>query len=194
MDDTTYQPPFIEGRRRRSPKKRIIISSLIVFVIILLGIGSMQFLGSQGQAPQVSPTPTPTVVAFPTDTPTPTQEATPTAALKVTPTKTAAKSADQETGLNRSALSVSVQNGSGKAGAGSGASELLKTLGYKVVSVGNADNFEYEDVTISVRSDKAAYLPLLKKDLGTEYTVGTTNSTLGASGSATADAVVIIGK
>jgi len=191
MDEEGYQPPFIEGRRRRSPKKRMIISIVVVFLLIALGIGGFQFFAAS-TSPTVTPTPTPTTVAFPTDTPTPTQEATPTAKVSPSPTIKATSSLDKATGLDRKALRVIVENGSGKAGVGSGASEALKALGYTIVSVRNAANFEYTDVTISLTPEKASYLPLLKKDLSTEYTVGTTDTSLSASESA--DAVVIIGK
>lgn len=191
MDEEGYQPPFIEGRRRRSPKKRMIISIVVVFLLIALGIGGFQFFAAS-TSPTFTPTPTPTTVVFPTDTPTPTPEATPTAKVLPSPTIKATSSLDKTTGLDRKALRVIVENGSGKAGAGSGASEALKALGYTIVSVRNAVNFDYTDVTISLTPAKASFLPLLKKDLSEDYTVGTTNATLSASESA--DAVVIIGK
>lgn len=192
MDEEGYQPPFIEGRRRRSPKKRMIISIVVVLLLIVLGIGGFQLFTASTSAPEVTPTPTPTTIVFPTDTPTPTPEATPTAKVSPSPTIKATSSLDKTTGLDRKTLRVIVENGSGKAGAGSGASEALKSLGYTIVSVRNAANFDYTDVTISLTPEKASFLPLLKKDLSTAYTVGTTNTSLSASDSA--DAVVIIGK
>jgi hypothetical protein len=192
MDDSSYQAPFIEGRRRRSPKRRMIISIIVVFLLILIGIGSIQFLGNTFTG-SVTPTPTPepTPIVFPTDVPT----ATPSPAVKVsvTPTVTPKPSSlDPKTKLERSALRVLVENGSGVVGAANKIAQTLKTAGYTIVGTQNADAFTYEDVTISVKPDKAAYLPLLKQDLSNEYTVGATNTTFAASTSA--DAVVIVGK
>ncbi|MBP9719013.1 MAG: LytR C-terminal domain-containing protein [Candidatus Levybacteria bacterium] len=190
MDDTAYQTPFIEGRRRRSSKKRMIVSIIVVFVLILVGIGGIQFFAnSSNSTPSVTPTPMPTTVAFPTDTPTPT--ASPTAGLTPSPTPKQS-SIDTKTKLDRKNLRVMVENGSGVVGAANKTASLLKTVGYVVTGTQNADAFTYEDVTISVKADKAAYLPILKQDLESEYTVGSTNTTLGASSSA--DAVVIVGK
>jgi hypothetical protein len=83
MDDSSYQAPFIEGRRRRSPKRRMIISIIVVFLLVLIGIGSIQFLSTTltgGVTP--TPTPEPTPIVFPTDAPT----VTPTTTVKVSVT------------------------------------------------------------------------------------------------------------
>ena len=127
---------------------------------------------------------------FPTDTPPPPTgtESNPT----VAPTAKAVNPIDAATGLDRSTLSVEVQNGSGVTGAASKGSDILKSFGYKVSAIGNADNENYENATIQVKSTKSNYLALLKKDLGFSYTVGTTSADLEPS--STADALVIIGK
>lgn len=190
MDDIAYQPPFIEGRRRRSSKKNMIISIIVVFLLIIVGIIGFQFFGTSGSQP-VTPTPTPTTIAFPTDTPTP--SATPTAALSPTVTPKQKQSPiDPKTKLDRSLFTVLIENGSGVVGAANKAATLLKDAGYIISGTQNADVYTYQDVTIKVKSNKAVFLPLLKADLGSEYTVGDTSSNLDASSSA--DAVVIIGK
>src|SRR3990167_9003906 len=83
------------------------------------------------------------------------------------------------------------QNGSGEAGVAGKAAGILKDLGY-LASTGNADNFNYSNVTIQVKSTKSDYLALLKKDLSASYTIGSSSSDLSATSSA--DALVIIGK
>lgn len=95
-------------------------------------------------------------------------------------------------GLDRSKLSVVVQNGSGIEGVAGKAANILKELGYNIASTGNADNYDYQGVTIKVKKEKGNFLDLLKKDLSKVYTVSVSSSDL-ASDSPTA-AVVIIGK
>lgn len=166
---------------------------LIIFAIILVGlIWGVQklFFGARSESKPVSITPTPTEYQFPTDTPPP-----PTSAVSnptATPTTKAVNPVDSATGLDRSTLSVEVQNGSGETGAASKGSDILKSFGYKVIATGNADNFDYLDATIRVKSTKANFLALLKKDLGFSYTVGSASADF--SSSSTADALVIIGK
>jgi len=89
-------------------------------------------------------------------------------------------------------MSVTVQNGSGEKGVAAKAADTLRGLGYNVVSAGNADNYDYSDVTIQVKSSKSDFLSLLKKDLSTSYTIGSSTSDLTATSSS--DALVIIGK
>lgn len=171
------QPP-----RKRSPKKLLLFAvGAILLIVVILNV--LRLLGSNEETQ--APTPTPTIEDFapePEATIEPTDE----------PTPTPVSSVDRATGLDRADLSVIVQNGSGTAGAAGEAAELLRDLGYNVVSTGNADNFDYEDVTIRVKSSQKNYLSLLNKDLSSEYTVAATSSDLSATSSA--DALVIIGK
>ena len=181
-----YQSPQSAGKSKKFLK-------LIIFVIILIGlIWGIQklFFGGSKEEKTVAITPTPTEYQFPTDTPAPS----PTGALEptVTPTSKAVNTVDSATGLDRSTLSVEVQNGSGETGVASKGSDVLKGFGYKVIGTGNADNFDYQNTTIKVKSTKTNFLSLLKKDLGFSYTVGSTSADLASS--STADALVIIGK
>lgn len=172
--------------KKRNWKKLLL---LIAFLLFLGGIGyfgaNAFFGGSSEEEIKTSITPT--------EEPSPTEEVTPTPEVSKTPTpKPTANPIDKTTGLDRSELAVQVQNGSGQVGVASKTSDFLKSLGYRVVSVGNASNFEYEDVTISVKAEVSKYLSLLKSDLSSQYTVGSTSATLSASSSA--DALVIVGK
>ena len=177
--------------------KKIFI--IVGIIILLLGIGGTIFaLKNSGKKAEIAITPTPTQEPIPTDTPsptpeesgtpTPTKKATPTPSKKVTPTPS--KTADKS-GLDRSLLSIAVKNGGGVPGAGSKMSDKLKALGYNVTGAGNADNFDYEKTVIQVKATKKEYLDQLKKDLGSDYTLGTTSATLTGS---SADAIVIVGK
>lgn len=97
-----------------------------------------------------------------------------------------------KSGLDRSKLSIAVVNGSGIEGTAGKAAMILKAFGYNVVSTGNADNFNYEGVTIKVKNDKSKFADLLKKDLSKDYTIKSTSSDL-PSDSPTS-ALIIIGK
>lgn len=168
---------------------------LLAMLLILVGVGVFMVntlfnSSSTSLEEEIALTPTPTDFVFPTDTPTPTPQPTssPSATPKVSPTKTT----DPKTGLSKSALTIEVQNGSGQAGAASKIAEALKEFGYTIGKIGNADTYDYEDVTILVKQAKSTYLPVLKTDLGGSYTIASTAASLSAS--ASADAVVIIGK
>lgn len=154
----------------------------------------MQFLGiQQDTSTQSVITPSPTPDVFPSDTPFQTPTSVPTAVSSPTPTTIpTVNPVDRATGLDRSDLSVAVQNGSGVVGAASRMSEMLKSFGYHVVSVGNADTFSYENVSIDVKSSVSKYLALLKSDLAKQFTIASSSAALSAS--ASADAVVIVGK
>ncbi len=173
---------------------------IILLLLLILGIGGF-FAFTQGPSlvASLSPSPTPTMV--PTQVPTPTLEPTATPepsgtakkspTPKATPTTSKSSSIDKTTGLDRSILTITVQNGSGTAGVAGTMSTFLKDLGYSVSGSGNADNFDYQNVVIQVKASEAKYLPLLKSDIATKYTVGSASATL-SSGST--DAIVIVGK
>ena len=181
-----YQSPQPAGRSKKFLK-------LIIFAVILIGlIWGIQklFFGGSKETKPVAITPTPTEYQFPTDTPAP--SASPTEEPTTTPAAKSVNPVDSATGLDRSTLSVEVQNGSGETGVASKGSDVLKSFGYKVIATGNADNFNYENTAVQVKSTKTNFLALLKKDLGFSYTVGSTSADLDSS--STADALVIIGK
>jgi len=195
MEDSSFQSPVNQfsynSETQKKPKKFVY---LIILLVILGGFFLIRnfFFGSnkEKQTPEI--TPTPTEYQFPTDTPVPSISPTVEAGKPtVAPTKSV-NPVDQSTGLDRSTLSVEVQNGSGETGVAAKGAETLKGFGYKITSTGNADNFDYQNATVKVKSTKSNYLALLKKDLGFSYTVGSASADLSSSFSA--DALVIIGK
>lgn len=195
MEESTFERPTqasytYDGSRRGKSKLKFF--AIILIILGILGLATAFVLGAFGGQTEdvVEITPTPTEFVFPTDPPTPTERPEPTASATATPK--VSPSVDKTTGLNKASLTVEVQNGSGTAGAASKMADFLKDLGYTVSTIGNADNFEYEDVSVLVKSTKSQYLNLLKKDLATQYTVGSSSASLSASSSA--DAVVIIGE
>jgi hypothetical protein len=191
MEETPLEaiPTFTPQRRQSNRKPAYLILAIIILILLFLGYRAVSSSNN-------SVTPTPTLapnaaMTTPTDTPTPT----PTLAPSVTPTVTPRPSVnpiDKESGLDRSKLTVTVQNGSGTAGVAAKGVTVLEDLGYDVVGSGNADNFNFVNVTFQVKSGKSDFLNLLKKDLGFSYTIQAATSDLPDSFSS--DALVIIGK
>lgn len=196
MEDSLLQSPVSQFNYPPSQpvEKSRKFLYMIIFIIFLIGgffVAQKFFFSEKSQKKASTITPTPTEYQFPTDTPAP--SASPTQGAK--PTLTPAPKVnpvDAGTGLDRSTLSVEVQNGSGETGAASKGSDILKSFGYKVIATGNADNFDYQNTTIKVKSIKSNFLSLLKKDLGFSYTISSSSADLFSS--STADALVIIGK
>lgn len=186
----SYSYDSSHGKKGKSSMIRMIA---IILIVLGLGAFAVNAFFNSNSVPveeEIALTPTPTDFIFPTDTPTPTPPpSTPSATPKLSPV---VSPIDKATGLSRSSLKVDVQNGSGQVGVASKMAEVLKSFGYTVGQIGNASSYDYLDVSILVKSTKSAYIPLLKKDLETTYTVASTSATLSASSSA--DAVVIIGK
>ena len=196
MDAAISQTPFDSSSNYSpQPRKKSRRLILLIFLIILIVAGvffGKKFLGvksSKSEAPKTLPSPTAAETQSPTDTPSPSP--TPEE-LPISIPKPTVNPVDKDTGLDRSVLSVAVQNGSGIVGAANKSADILKGLGYKVIETGNADNFNYETAAIKVKGDKSNYLPLLKKDLGFSYTIGSASADL--SSSSTSDALIIIGK
>jgi len=191
MEETTLQSSVLDKQPKRS---KFLIFFIVSILIIVGAFGAWQFLGLKSQKEEAS-TPTPTKFQLPTEAPT--LEASPTAkpttVLSPTSTpKTTVNPVDKQSGLDRSKLTIEVQNGSGVVGAAKKAADALKELGYVISSTGNADNYDYTNVTVQVKSSKSNFLSLLQKDLGSSYTVGTASADLTATSSA--DALVIVGK
>lgn len=97
-----------------------------------------------------------------------------------------------KSGVDRSKVSIIVQNGSGVEGAASKAARILTNAGYVNVSTGNADNYNYQGVTIKVKNGQNNLLNLLKKDLSKDYTISSVTFDLPSDSSSAA--VIIIGK
>lgn len=185
--------------------KRAILITLGILILVSLVIFAGLASKNNGENETIESQPTPTEAPTPTEEPTPTlaeltptpktspslspkTSPSPTPKTSVTPTKSTSPTS---TGLDRASLTIEIQNGSGVAGAATKVSDILKDLGYEISSTGNADNFDYENTVIQVKSTKKAYLDMLKKDLATDYTIGEATADLTGS---SADALIIVGK
>ena len=173
--------------QKRLPKRTLFLVAFIVLIIVAVVFLKLSGKSKIQQTATASIAPSATTTPMPSTTPSETPSSTPTP----TP-KPSVNPVDKTTGLDRSKLNVVIQNGSGEAGVAGKASDYLKGLGYNISSTGNADNYNYANVFIKVKSDKSDFLGLLKKDLGFNYTIGTTSADL--SSSSLEDALVIIGK
>lgn len=199
MENTVLQPNVLD----KPPKRSKFLFFLIISIVVIIAVfGAWRFLSSKNEQPSSKSTaPTPTEFQLPTESPMPeaTKAAkptsTPTPKPSLVPTSAAEPTVnpvDKTTGLDRSKLTIEVQNGSGVIGAAKKAADALRELGYVISSTGNADNYDYTNVTIQVKSSKNKFLSLLQKDLGSIYTIGTASANLSATSSA--DALVIVGK
>lgn len=140
---------------------------VIFLTILIIAIGTLGFFLVRRSATKKVVTPAVTKEVVPTATPTPKP-------------------------LDRSKLSIQVLNGSGEPGASKKGSEVLEPLGYNIIQVSNADNFQYEKVTVKIKQSKQEYLDQLKKDLEKNYEIGSTSADLAET--TREDAIVIIGK
>lgn len=181
----TYQ--YGTPGRKRSPKKFLYLLAGVLILLVLFN--AVRVLTSKGK--KAAPTPAP-VVGETSVTPTPSSKEEPQPEPATPTPKPSANPIDKATGLDRSKLTILVQNGSGEAGVAGKAADILKSLGYAIGSTGNADNFDYKNVTVKVKSSQGEFLPLLVKDLNANYLVSDSSSDLSAT--ASADALVIVGK
>jgi hypothetical protein len=189
MEESPIEAIPAFGPQPKRPVNKRFVYLVLTIIVLLVAFFSYKSFGpkTKGTISQNSAVITPTIVeqSEVSNTATPT----PTNSPSTTPT---INPVDKGTGLDRSKLSVIIQNGSGEAGVAGKASDILKKLGYDVVSTGNAGNFDYANVVIQVNNSSSDYLDLLRTDLGLSYTIGTTSADLPDSFSS--DALVIIGK
>ena len=183
--------PALTPLPKRKINKRFIYLVLAILILSILFIGFKALNSNSSKTENLQSIPSESTPSIPTDTPTPIATETPTPTNTPTP-KLTSSPVDKQTGLDRSNLTVMVENGSGEEGVAGKASDILKNLGYDVSGTQNADNFDYTNVTIQVKSASSDYLTLLKKDLGFDYTIDSATSDLPDSFSS--DALVIIGK
>jgi hypothetical protein len=170
--------PEITVHHGKAPKGMLLWG--ITMLAIAIGVGGGLILFTTPKQP-VSQTPSVTV----NPTAQPTQSS---VVVVATPTPTPALTPQ----ITKKDLKVQVQNGGGVVGAGSKMKSLLEDKGYTVTDVRNADNYSYDVTTIKIKGSKMQSLTALKTDLGSDYTISTTDATLAESSAY--DVVVIVGK
>jgi hypothetical protein len=170
-----------------TPKKNRKGVIIAVIIALLLAGGAFFFFNrgaTNNQQGNLTPTVSPTLE--------PTEEPTATPSGSITPGETS-PTVRPTTGKVESAteLNIQVLNGSGTVGAAAEVRDFLSNQGYENIDTGNADNYDYEGITINIKSSRQEFLTDIKSALEEKYTVGD-SGTLSA-GSAY-DVVVIVGK
>ena len=100
---------------------------------------------------------------------------------------------DTPTEINRSIPKISVENGAGDVGVASQMRDILKDFGYNVVGISNADNFDYQDVSIKTKKNFSDFSYILKKDLKVaSFAVASSSADLADDD--IKDIIVVVGK
>ncbi len=100
---------------------------------------------------------------------------------------------DTMTGIDRSIPKIYVENGAGNTGVANQMRDILKDFGYSVIGTGNADNFNYQDITIKTKKGFSDFLYILKRDIKiASFAVASASADLATDD--TKDIVVIVGK
>jgi hypothetical protein len=189
MEESPIEAIPAFGPQTKRPVNKRFIYLVMMIIVLLVVFFSYKIFGTKNKG-TISQN---TAVTIPTASPQISNTVTTTPIFTTTPNATPTiNPVDKSSGLDRSKLSVTIQNGNGEEGVAGKSSDILKNLGYDVISTGNADNFDYVNVVIQVKSTDIKYLDLLKKDLGLSYTIGTNSADLPDSFSSSA--LVIIGK
>lgn len=101
----------------------------------------------------------------------PPSEATPLSTLG--PAESPSPSASPSATLNLSKYQIKIENGSGIPGTAGSVKSLLVKAGFKVGSTGNADNYDYTNTIIKVKSDvPQEFISKLTEVLSGSYKVG----------------------
>jgi hypothetical protein len=178
---------YVKEGREDTIKKTIIIALFIIILIIVVILVGLYLVGAKAKekekSTQLPPLPTPTKSIFPTQAP----PASPSASLTVFPSTILSQDPAES---KRTELKIAVLNGSGKIGAATLISSYLSSLGYNIVSVSNANSYNYHNITLLVSPAKSKYTQLLKKDL--EEKSATVSASI--SDEISTDAQVIVGK
>ncbi len=148
QSDTPVVRPMIS--RSKMPMFITFISFLLGFMgAIVLGVISLNIdlkhLNSRFFTKPAMPTPTQDTQASATPTPMPL--------------------------LDRQELKIKVLNGSGIPGVASEVADYLKELGYTQIETGNAQSFEFQKISISIKDSQKDYFNLLSNDLKKEYSI-----------------------
>ena len=165
------QSPIYQESQGKNAKWLWLLIILIIIIALVFafvkGIGPFSKISPFAKKEEVSPTP---VSVF---SPNP-SEASPAAS-----------------NLNRAEPKMRVLNGSGTPGVASSFKDFLEKLGYKVASIGNADNYDYANTQLRFKEDFKKFKDILVSDLSNKYSVKVSSSDLTSTDSA--DIEVIIG-
>jgi hypothetical protein len=117
------------------------------------------------------------------------EEASPTPVVFFSPSPTPEGTRGAE--LDKSEPKIRVLNGSGKSGVASSVKDFLEGKGYKVVAIGNAPSYDFENTVLRFKEGFEKFQEVLTGDLEDKYSVTTSSEALEATDSA--DIEVIAG-
>ena len=190
MDDTEYRPISIQPPTAVKKDRTKLIIFLIIAILIVGGY--FFFRNSTKEEATEETVITPTISEKPSPTPKEEVEESPTPEVNEDETPTPSPIPTTGTVESSKDLNIQILNGSGEVGVAGNIKTYLADKGYKNLFTGNADNFNYENVTINIKSSRKTYSQSIQDDLSGDYTVNDTIGTLAADSEY--DAQIIIGK
>ncbi len=191
MSDQLF-PTFSSVSDETSRRNRafIYVALFLLFVGGAIYVGNQFLGGTKTNKQQIIPSPVKSKPTLFQSSPTPRKDesrtSTPSSTLTTTPQPTARALESEKTSLR-----IQVLNGSGEKGAAGKGAAVLRSAGYNVTSVENADSFDYVKTVLQLKKSKNQFKEALLKDLSRSYKVDSTVQTLAESSSF--DAIVIIG-
>ena len=120
------------------------------------------------------------------------EEASPAPSAQKLSSPTPSPEATTEANLEKSQPKIRILNGSGTAGVASTVKNLLEGKEWVVASIGNADDFDYQQTVLRFKSAFKKFEQALSDDLSGQYSVISSRDDLEATDSA--DIEVIVGK
>lgn len=183
MDDQNQtQPSAVTGSPiyQESQEKN---AKWLWLLIILIIIGALVFAFFRGIGPFAAISPF-AKQASPTPESSPFVESSPV-------TESSPSPSSDTSSLKRGDVTVKVLNGSGTTGKAATVRDFLEGLGWKVSSIGNADNSDYATTEVQFKSDSSDFKDLIVSDLSSKYSASAGTKSLESSSSA--DLVVIVG-
>lgn len=148
-------------------------------LVILIIIGGLVFAYVRGIGPFAN------INNLSKSTPSPTPES-----VQATSTPEASPSPTPAS-VDKTKAKVRVLNGSGTTGKAATVKAFLETLGWKVSSIGNADNSDFTQTEVRVKDKFSTYSDAMVSDLSSKYSATANSKALEASDSA--DIEVTIG-
>lgn len=170
---TAGSPIYQESQEKNAKWLWMLIIFIIIAALVFAffkGIGPFSKFSPFTQKEEEEVSPTPMAISSPS----PTSEATPGAGS-----------------INKAEPKIRVLNGSGTSGVASSFKDFLEGLGYKVASIGNADNYDYANTELRFKDTFKKFKDTLVSDLSSKYSVKVSPSDLSATDSA--DIEVIVG-
>ena len=164
-------PIYQETQKKNAIWLWLLIALIIIGALIFAfvrGIGPFSKFSPFTESEEIS-TPVPSPVEFSTSTP----EASPAVEL------------------DKSEAKIRVLNGSGKAGVAQAVKNFLEGKGYKIISVGNAESYDFEQTVLKFKEGFKKFEEVLVGDLSDDYSVKVSSDNLEATDSA--DIEVIVG-